>query len=439
MVLVFTGARRAVGKMARMRSIASLGQSQWRMSHPGHASALAIGTRLMSSGTSDPGNQGDTWSSYFNWDKKPTTSGAAESPLPSASETLPKVDEFQTGLTFPSDLNTENMSSTMGDTTTTASLTTTTDTTLLVDSVNNAAELAELSQWNPAHHMMKIIDNLHMTFDLPYWQAIIILGASLRLFMLPVSIKGMQTAARMQYVKPEMDKLNARMLADPLRVENKPKYDAEVKALFAKHNVNPFKQLTVPLLQIPVFFSMFFAIREMGTYYPGFATGGTQWFTDLTAADVTYALPVVNACLFLTIIELGGESQEYNNSQQNSQQKMMKNIFRAMGVAMVPLTMSFPQGLFVYWVSNGFWSIMQAVTFKNPAVKTYFDIPPPPPPAEVVVTETDADTAVSMDINGIKSDKSPFLKLYEENIRLIEANKKLMEKVKQDKTQDREK
>ncbi len=282
--------------------------------------------------------------------------------------------------------------------------------------------IADFSPMWPPHVFMKVIDNIHLTMDMPYYQSILLLAVVLRVFMFPLTVQGLQMTAKMQYVKPEMDKINARMLADPLRVENKPQYDKEIQELFAKHKVNPIKPLVVPLFQIPVFMSMFFALREMGDYFPDYSAGGVKWFVDLSAADPTMTLPVVNACLFLTMIELGGESGELQNTAQHN---MMRNVFRFMGVAMVPLMMNMPAGLFVYWLGNGSLSLAQIVALKNPNIKAALNIPMPPPPPPPV---TEEEAAVTIDIDAVKTDKSPFIKLYEENMRLVEANRKLMEK-----------
>jgi len=285
-----------------------------------------------------------------------------------------------------------------------------------------AKVVAEFSPMYPPHVFMKVIDNIHLSLDIPYYQSILVLAVVLRVFMFPLAVQGLQMTAKMQYVKPEMDKINQRMLVDPLRVQNKPEYDKEIKDLFAKHDVNPIKPMVVPLLQIPVFMSMFFALREMGDYFPGYASGGIKWFVDLSIADPTMTLPVVNACLFITMIELGGESGEMQNTAQH---KMIRNVFRFMGVAMVPLMMNMPAGLFVYWLGNGSLSLAQILVLKNPNMKAMLNILPPPPPP---VPMTEEEAAVNMDLNAIKTDKSPFIKLYEENLRLVEANKRLMEK-----------
>lgn len=285
-----------------------------------------------------------------------------------------------------------------------------------------AKVIADFSSTWPPHVFMKVIDNIHLATDLPYYQSILLLAVILRVFMFPFTIQGLQMTAKMQHVKPHLDKINVRMLADPLKVQNKAEYDKEIKDLFAKHEVNPIKPLVVPLLQVPVFMSMFFALREMGDYFPNYASGGVKWFVDLSAADPTMTLPIVNACLFLTMIELGGENGEMQNTAQH---KMMRNVFRFMGLAMIPFTMNMPSGLFVYWLGNGSLSLAQIIALKNPNIKAALNIPmPPPPPAPM----TEEEAAVTVDVDAVQKDKSPFIKLYEENMRLVEANRKLMEK-----------
>ena len=48
---------------------------------------------------------------------------------------------------------------------------------------------------------------------------------------------------------------------------------------------------------------------------------------------------------------------------------------RALAAAMVPLTASFPQGVFVYWVTTNVFSFAQAQALKIPALKSLAGIP----------------------------------------------------------------
>jgi YidC/Oxa1 family membrane protein insertase len=227
----------------------------------------------------------------------------------------------------------------------------------------------------PTHLVMKFIDFVHIAGDIPYWGAIIASTILLRTVLLPITISGIQNSARLQIMKPEMEKIQKAFTSDPLKsdVRSKKKYEEEMKGLFKKYNCNPIRSLSMPLLQIPIFMSFFFALREMGTFFPDFATGGALWFTDLTVADASYALPIINALSFLGMLEL---TTATNNQLPNKQ--LMKNVMRVLAVAMIPMTMDMPQAVFMYWSANSSFSVVQMLTLKVPVVKKWLDIPDPP-------------------------------------------------------------
>jgi YidC/Oxa1 family membrane protein insertase len=152
----------------------------------------------------------------------------------------------------------------------------------------------------------------------------------------------------------------------------------------------------MPFVQLPVFISFFAALREMGDYFPGYATGGIHWFTDLSVADPTMILPVCNALSFLLMIELGVDGMA------KEQQGQFVWVMRALGVAMVPLTMDMPMGLFIYWNSNNILSIFQAGVMKQEGVREYLDIPKPPVNAPALKMRNPFATIV----DGIKKEKA---------------------------------
>lgn len=190
-------------------------------------------------------------------------------------------------------------------------------------------------------HIMSGIDLIHTFSGMPYWGAIVVATVGIRLMLLPVALKTVQGSARMAAVRPEMQKVQDRMAKDPHagEVNMKMKYQKEIQALLAKHKVNPFRAMLWPFFQFPVFIALFMALREMGAYYPGFATGGALWFTDLSAPDALLLLPIINSVSFLAMIELGSDGV------QMQQQQTFKNVMRGLAVVMVPLTMSMPQVL----------------------------------------------------------------------------------------------
>jgi YidC/Oxa1 family membrane protein insertase len=71
----------------------------------------------------------------------------------------------------------------------------------------------------------------------------------------------------------------------------------------------------MPLTQLPIFISFYFGMQQMGDFFPGMSTGGVAWFPDLTIADSTYCLPMMNSVLFFAMGEIG--SAEMKAEHQN--------------------------------------------------------------------------------------------------------------------------
>lgn len=244
--------------------------------------------------------------------------------------------------------------------------------------VNNGAVITDVIApqlgYSPTHLCMSLIENVHIMGDIPYWGAIAGLTVALRVFLLPVAIKTVQNAARMAALRPDMQRVQDAFTKNPNQNENavRLKFQTEMKALFKKHKVNPFQAMMMPLIQLPLFLTFFFGLQSMAEFFPLFSQGGTLWFTNLSAADPYLILPLYNAASFLLMIEMGADGV------QTQDQTTFKNVMRGMAVAMVPLTMNMPAGVFVYWSCNNTISIVQTAALKTAALRSMFDIPEPP-------------------------------------------------------------
>ena len=57
------------------------------------------------------------------------------------------------------------------------------------------------------------------------------------------------------------------------------------------------------------------------------------------------------------------------NLRPSTQQMYMKWGLRGLSVAMIPMTMNFAQGIFVYWITTNFYSFAQMQALRLPALK----------------------------------------------------------------------
>ncbi|EIE26611.1 hypothetical protein COCSUDRAFT_39658 [Coccomyxa subellipsoidea C-169] len=208
------------------------------------------------------------------------------------------------------------------------------------------------------------------------WLTIIYTTIGARLLTLPLVVKQQRNTANMTMARPEMMALKDWYTEETARGNPKAttEYQQRLANLWQKYDCNPFKSMLGILAQAPLFIGFFSALRALSAAkVPSMTEGGVAWFTDLTLADPYYALPIMSSAVFLLTVELG--AADGMQGQDEAMLRRMKNIFRAIGVAMVPLTASFPQGVFLYWVTSNIFSLGQSVLFKLPAVRKTLKLP----------------------------------------------------------------
>ncbi|KAF9586614.1 Mitochondrial inner membrane protein oxa1l [Lunasporangiospora selenospora] len=229
-----------------------------------------------------------------------------------------------------------------------------------------------LVNFSPVGGLEVLLEAIHVSTGLPWWATIATTTVLIRTMLLPFIVKLQGNTARLHNVKPQLERLTENMKLAKENGDNAAmaRFSADTQELFRKNDCNPVKSLMLPLLQAPVMISFYLALRDMAYLpVPQFKEGGVAWFTDLTIADPTYALPVASSLAFLAIMELGSEIGGA------SQPKGMKNIMRFMAVAMVPLTMNFPSAIFVYWLTSNVYTAGQIMFFRIPTVRRVLSIP----------------------------------------------------------------
>jgi len=229
-----------------------------------------------------------------------------------------------------------------------------------------------------------LLTNVHETTGMPWWLTIAVTTASVRLALLPLQVYQSKAIARMAAIKPQMDELTTQMREASKKQTDKGYNDAEkarlaLSALMKHHNVSPWMSIVGALGQIPLWISFFFTMRHMVREGGGLGldTGGVLWFTDLTARDPYFALPVICGTTFFGMVSLGDPGQA-PGAPVDPKQATMKTFMKFVAVAMVPATAWFESGVFVYWISTNAVSMLQTVTLRQPFVRSAVGMPPLP-------------------------------------------------------------
>ena len=204
------------------------------------------------------------------------------------------------------------------------------------------------SSSNPFHYVIDFFRGILRTFHgfTGNWGiSVILLTVCVRIVLFPLTWKQFRSAQHMQLLQPKIKELQAKFKGDKQRLQQ------ETMKLYQEHRVNPFASCLPLVLQLPVFFCLYYAIR--GT--PELRNAHFLWLT-LGKPDPYFILLLLYVVSQLISTEL---SLQYTT---DSRQKWM---MRAMPLFFVVVLLRFPSGLFVYWVTTNIWTIGQQLIIKK--------------------------------------------------------------------------
>lgn len=183
----------------------------------------------------------------------------------------------------------------------------------------------------------------------PWWLSIVILTVVVRSLLFPLTIRQVKSMRAMQDLKPEMDRIRAKYK------DNRQKQQEELMKLYQERKVNPFGSCLPLLVQMPIFIAIFYVIRSFGDAHPDFMSGGILWFKDLTAADPYYILPILSAVTMLA-------ASEITSKNIDPQQRWL---MRLLPVVFTIFLLTFPAGLFMYWITSNLVTLVQNYLIYN--------------------------------------------------------------------------
>lgn len=190
----------------------------------------------------------------------------------------------------------------------------------------------------PIFFLMQLIERLIGNWG---W-AIVCVTALVRLALYPLTRASARSMATMRKLQPQLTSLKE------LHADDKQKFAQEQMALFKREKVSPLGGCLPIILQMPVFFAMYFVILESVEirHEPWIL-----WIKDLSAHDPFYILPVLmGMSLFLM-----------QKSQPAPPDPMVAKVFKFMPIGFVAFTIlwDFPSGLVLYWTATNIFSIGQ--------------------------------------------------------------------------------
>ena len=184
-----------------------------------------------------------------------------------------------------------------------------------------------------------VLDAIHSVVQ-NWGVAIILLTLAVKILLFPLASAGFRSMAKMKLVMPQMKRLQERYAGD------RQKLSQEMMALYRKEGANPFGGCLPLLLQMPVFFALYWVLYESVELRQA---PFMLWINDLAAPDPWFVLPILYGASFFLMQLLNPPPPD----------PMQARVMKTMPILFTVLFVFFPAGLVLYWLVNNILSLAQ--------------------------------------------------------------------------------
>ena len=213
---------------------------------------------------------------------------------------------------------------------------------------------------------------IHDTLDIPWAWAIIVLTLCVRIVLVPLTLKQTKSMQKLQRVAPQMKELQAKHKGDRQRLQQ------ETMKLYQEHGVSPVGGCLPLVLQLPVFFALFFVLRNFSDDPPGGQAaidGGEFAFLGSFIQDITVSVADAGYAGWILIVAYVMSQLGSTLLMPSTMDKTMRYLFMAMPFFAVLFVINFPVGLMLYWITSNLWTVGQTFTIR----KLFPPVMPEPP------------------------------------------------------------
>ena len=241
-------------------------------------------------------------------------------------------------------------------------------------------DLVYFGWFGPVAKVMLSILHFFYSWVGNYGIAIVLLTVLVRSCLFPISRKQAQSMAKMQELRPEMDKIKEKYKSDTQ------KQSQEMQELYRKHKINPLAGCLPMFIQLPIFVGLYSALMaDVELRQAPLLGDAIRWCSNLASPDMFFdwsglmpgavtrgetmlvglgpylnVLPLVTIGLFL--LQQKMFMPDAATEQAAMQQKIMKYMMLFMGLMFFKVA----SGLCLYFIASSLWGIAERKMLPKP-------------------------------------------------------------------------
>jgi YidC/Oxa1 family membrane protein insertase len=217
-----------------------------------------------------------------------------------------------------------------------------------------------------------VLEFFHDKIGLPWAWAIVALTVSVRMLLVPLTVRQIHSMQNLQAHAPQMKEIQRKYKHD------RQKLNEELMKFYKENKINPAASCLPMLAQFPIFIALYFVLRdfekEVFIKYPKSSLGWFGVVPDITANISAHW----SGYLLLTIYVVSQIASTYFMSA--TMDRTQRTIMMILPIVFVffiidpPGGTVFPVGLLLYWMTTNLWTVGQGLVTRRL-------VPRKPPPA----------------------------------------------------------
>ncbi len=225
--------------------------------------------------------------------------------------------------------------------------------------------MIELSILSPIEDVLTwVLEWFHASLGLTWAWSVIVLTLCVRMLLVPLTVRQIHSMQRMQEFLPQMKEIQKRYKAD------KKKQNEELMKFYREHQINPASSCLPIIPQIPIFFALYFVLRDFDDeIYPKYPASTLSWLhfvPDITANITSHWSGYV-----LLAVYVGSQVASTWFMPMATTSQAQRYIFLALPFILVifivnpPGGATFPVGLLLYWMTTNLWTVGQGIVTRR--------------------------------------------------------------------------
>jgi YidC/Oxa1 family membrane protein insertase len=208
-----------------------------------------------------------------------------------------------------------------------------------------------------------LLETLHADVGLPWAWSVVVLTLIVRVLLVPISVRQIHSMQRLQRYAPALKEMQKKYKND------KQKLREEQMKFFQEHQVNPAASCLPILFQIPIFFALYFVLRDFkDEIYPDYPESDLGWLGFVP--DITQNISDHWSGFLLVAVYVASQvSSAYFMSM--TADRTQRILFLILPFVLVPFIIDppggtvFPVGLLLYWVTTNLWTVGQGLVTRR--------------------------------------------------------------------------